>query len=279
MITVGIDCAGSREGTAIVEVRWQDGRGEATLVCAEADDADIERSLSRGDKIGVDVPLGWPDAFVEAVTLHHAGRCWTCEAETIAQRKDLQFRATDRAVHAITGRWPLSVSSDRIAAATMRIASLMSRLSGDGVPNRDGSGTVVEVYPAAALRRWGLPSRGYKGHRGRGERRTIISQLHDKLDGTVLLADQLDEHCANSDHVLDALVAALIARASAVGRCEPIPEAQLDRAKREVWCGSPCPLRTRCRCLSPGNRGPSTALACTSTLSFAPGRAILEGPY
>ncbi len=44
---------------------------------------------------------------------------------------------------------PLSVSTDRIALPAMGAASLLSRL-----PERaplDGSGVIVEVYPAAAL--------------------------------------------------------------------------------------------------------------------------------
>src|SRR5262249_19256695 len=71
--------------------------------------------------------------------------------------KELQFRATDRFVYERTKRWPLSVSSDRIAIPAMRAAALFTRLAekADSVA-RDGSGKVVEVYPAVALRIWGL---------------------------------------------------------------------------------------------------------------------------
>jgi hypothetical protein len=58
---------------------------------------------------------------------------------------------------------PLSVSADRIAHAAFRCAGLLARLAALGEPvDRAGSGVVVEVYPAAALRRLGLTHRGYK---------------------------------------------------------------------------------------------------------------------
>ena len=55
----------------------------------------------------------------------------------------------------------------------MRCARLLSRLAGEhGVLDRTGRGRVAEVYPMAALRRWGVIEAGtaptdwaYKGER------------------------------------------------------------------------------------------------------------------
>jgi hypothetical protein len=54
------------------------------------------------------------------------------------------------------GQLPLSVSTDRIAYPAMRIARLLGAVAGEPV-DRTGAGRIVEGYPAAALRVWGLP--------------------------------------------------------------------------------------------------------------------------
>jgi Protein of unknown function (DUF429) len=62
-----------------------------------------------------------------------------------------------------TGVDPLSVSSNLLAICAMRCAHLLVELAGEGALDRTGAGLVAEVYPAAALRQWGLDPRGYKG--------------------------------------------------------------------------------------------------------------------
>lgn len=75
-------------------------------------------------------------------------------------RRQLAFRRTDEPVRAATGLVPLSVAADRIAHPAMRCAGLLARLALEGQPvDRSGSGVVVEVYPAASLKQWGLPHR------------------------------------------------------------------------------------------------------------------------
>ena len=62
------------------------------------------------------------------------------------------------------GRWPLSVSSDRIAMPTTRAVRLLAETAASGETiDRSGGGRFVEVYPAAALSVWRFPSRGDKG--------------------------------------------------------------------------------------------------------------------
>ena len=44
----------------------------------------------------------------------------------------------------------------------MRCAGLLSKLASRGQPvDRAGTGAVAEVYPAASLKCWSLPYRGY----------------------------------------------------------------------------------------------------------------------
>ena len=50
---------------------------------------------------------------------------------------------------------------------------------------------------------------------------------------------QCEELCTINDHCHDALVASLVARASALELCEPIPEDALDEARREGWIALP----------------------------------------
>jgi hypothetical protein len=73
--------------------------------------------------------LGWPDAFVTAVTAHHkgrGGRAATSRTCASARRIGLVHRET---------RWPaLSVSSDRIAIPAMRAAAVLSALAARGTP-------------------------------------------------------------------------------------------------------------------------------------------------
>jgi predicted nuclease with RNAse H fold len=213
LLTLGIDLASQPKGTAACLVSWARGTARAFESRRPADDATLLELAERADKVGIDVPLGWPDEFVAAVGAHSGGAGWP-EPE---DRRLLRFRATDLAVWSTVGRPPLSVSADRIALCAMRAARLLSRLEVD----RAGSGKVVEVYPAAALRRWGV---------GRDEIRGLP---------WLGLEDGVRRACEESGDVADALVAALVARAAALGLCEPVPEELRERASREGWIALP----------------------------------------
>lgn len=54
---------------------------------------------------------------------------------------------------------PLAVSANVIGTMAMRCADLQAQL---GDCERAGTGELVEVYPAAALKSWGLPHEGGK---------------------------------------------------------------------------------------------------------------------
>jgi hypothetical protein len=76
-----------------------------------------------GDKVGIDVPFGWPETFLRAVSAHHLQQEWPQ-----AQSRDLRLRQTDVFVWKAIGKQPLSVSTDKIGIPALRMASLMVRL-------------------------------------------------------------------------------------------------------------------------------------------------------
>src|SRR3546814_13209891 len=79
----------------------------------------------------------------------------------------------------MSGAQPLSVSSDLSGVAAMRGARIQHLLEKAGVAvDRSGTnGRLVEVYPAAALRRWGLSSPKYQGSANADACRTLASEL------------------------------------------------------------------------------------------------------
>lgn len=235
MITLGIDLASQPERTGACFVEWHQGGATVRSVVCGASDTDLLDGITDAARVGIDVPLGWPDAFVELVAGHHGGA-----APAEARVADLRYRDTDREVRRLTGRWPLSVSSDLIAVPTFRAVRLLSALAARGEPvDRSGGGKVVEAYPAAALKRWGFDAAGYKGADGRERRRALLQALESRTEAWLKLDDPMRATCSDKDDALDALVAALIARAAALGLCEPIPEASRARAAREGWIALP----------------------------------------
>lgn len=230
VITVGLDVASQARDTAACRVEWK--HGEATIRGIEEGVGDCAiRDIVAGqaEKCGVDVPLGWPDAFVQALGRHHRGEPW---GEHVPRA--LTLRATDHAVRELAGTTPLSVSTDRIAYPAMRMARLLA-----GV-DRSGDGRVVEVYPAAALRVWGLTARGYKGADGVASLADLVASLRDQAPW--LHGDEEHWRCVErNDDAFDALIASLVARAHVAGLCHPIPPEHRAAAAVEGWIAVPLP--------------------------------------
>ncbi|MGC2173893.1 MAG: DUF429 domain-containing protein, partial [Acidimicrobiales bacterium] len=121
-----------------------------------ADDRGLVEMVDRGTIIGLDSPLGWPDDFVSAVTAHRVSARWPSfeHRSTDKMRESLRHRTTDLFVRSLDlGSTPLSVSSDLIGVVAMRGAWLQSAWAQrwGRLEPRDGSGRLVETYPAAAL--------------------------------------------------------------------------------------------------------------------------------
>ncbi len=237
VVTLGVDLAASPKRTAVCWIDWADGRAEIRDARAGATDEELLGWFERADKVGIDAPFGWPDAFVESIASHREGRPWPGHP-----MEHLRLRETDRHAHERTGIWPLSVSSNLVAIPAMRCAGLLSRYGAvHGPVPRDGSGKLVEVYPAAALKRWGLPHSGYKGKANAASRAKLVQQLRDRTEPWLAASDEIWGDCSENDDVLDAVVAALAARAAATGRCAQISAALTAAASREGWIRLPHP--------------------------------------
>ena len=70
----------------------------------------------------------------------------------------------------------------------------------------------------------------------------VVTLASDLAERTADWFSPSEEHwvrCTASDDMLDAFVAALVARAAATGRCQPIPSDDLELAKEEGWIALP----------------------------------------
>ena len=95
----------------------------------------------------------------------------------------------------------------------------------------------MEVYPAASLKVWGLPWRGYKTTKNQAALGIVVDQL--KQAAPWLELGGHEELCRHSDHALDAVVAALTARAAVRDQvCRP-DERELPAARTEGWIAIP----------------------------------------
>lgn len=243
--TVGIDMASQDVDTAICRILW-DGRGATVehIAPGGAGNEEIVNSLLElpdGGFAGVDSPFGWPRHFVESVAAHRDGEPWPDrDALGPDSVRRLRYRETDFYVRRECGFWPRSVSSELIALLTMRWAGILDALhakTGRQV-DRSGAGPVVEVYPSAALKRWGLPHRGYKGTAmdppSRRVRLRILRGIRERV-GYLVMAPATARSLLADDDALDAFVCALVARAAQVGAVEAVPMAHRTAAAHEGW--------------------------------------------
>lgn len=232
MKTVGIDLAAKAKKTAACKIEWHEGIARVVSLESGLGDSTLLDLIAGADKVGIDAPFGWPDEFVDAVAGHRGLRQWPGAGHADADdfRRTLSFRETDRSVMGV--RRPLSVSTDKIGVTAMRCAGLLHKI---GDVDRAGSGTVVEVYPAAALVRWGLQSCAYKGNRAEG----ALPSMLDALVSGIPELDLAGHEPLKSDDLFDALICALVARAAAVGLTDLPPAGSLDRARREGWIHLP----------------------------------------
>ncbi|HEX3899668.1 MAG TPA: DUF429 domain-containing protein [Mycobacteriales bacterium] len=240
MITVGVDLGAEPKRTAVAMLEWDTDGVQVVELLTSADDDQILDLALQADKTGIDCPLGWSDDFVAFVNEHHNGNIQSTPVDSVA-RVPLRYRATDLfLIEEKLGR-PLSVSSDLIAVPAMRAAGLLASLMRAGVEvDRAGvTGGVAETYPAAAIRHWKLDAGRYKGT----ENTETLSAMADKLRRGFRGRLDFGEHRAairRSDDAFDAVMCALVARASLVYRgTAQIPQGLIQRARREGWIHVP----------------------------------------
>jgi hypothetical protein len=260
-VTMGIDLAAQAANTAVCLLAWPEsgpellmlGRGSSEDGIGFGDEwlsdtASGLRREHRGEvtKVGIDDPFGWPVPFLDALAAHREGPGWPTPIDQ--PLTDYRYRETDKVVQARTptGRWPLSVSSDRIAVPAMRCAAILADIAGKrGGPAvaRDGSGLCCEVYPDPALRAWtdeGEASLGGASYK-RAENSASRIRLRDALLEQLPIIDpghRLDLVEAEDDY-LDAFLCALVARAAELGLTHAPEPAQRERAQVEGWIHLP----------------------------------------
>jgi hypothetical protein len=267
--TLGIDLASQPGGTAACVIEWRPG-GPRTVPLTQLfgtdprlHDSNLVELILRPeiDKVAIDAPFGWPVEFVDAVVGWLARQEWpVAPGDPSGDQGLLVLRETDREVIRATGlpledgsaarrgKRPLSVTTNWLAFTAMRCARLLAevgRRAGEPV-DRSGAGRVIEVYPDAALREWGVwPASwdqqhiGYKGTKShhRERRRTLVDELVGRVGSWLGEDHEFIEGCVKSDDELDALVGALVARSVDQGNSQPIADPK--RAAAEGWIHLP----------------------------------------
>ncbi|TLQ00348.1 DUF429 domain-containing protein [Nesterenkonia salmonea] len=237
MWIAGVDLAAESKRTALAIMAWTPAGARLEQLRLNVDDTEIVRAAAGVTKIGVDCALGWPDEFVAFVASHsNLAQPQTADGG-MEWRRTLAFRETDRFVREKVGRWPLSVSTDRLGLTAMRCAGLLGRLAAHGLQvDRSGrEGIVVEVYPGATLRQWDWDIRGYRTDPE--VRRLLVQRIESEAPWLEIRPHQ--ELMVDSPDAFDAVIAALSARAAAVGQYSSPPPQHKARAEREGWIALP----------------------------------------
>jgi len=233
MITAGIDLAAEPKATALALIEWGTNQAELQGLFLGVDDQQLVKLTKGANKIGIDCAFGWPVEFFEFLTQHmNPGKIPKGIDGAMEWRRTLSHRETDREVRKLTGRWPLSVSTDRLGLTAMRNAGLLARYQEAGVNvDRSGQGAVCEVYPGATLRLWGFDTAGYRTEENK--RAKLLEKL--KAQASWLDISDFEDQMLQSTDCFDAVMAALAARAVALGVYSKPSTDQLDRAKVEGW--------------------------------------------
>jgi len=229
MITFGIDLAAQPKGTAVCRIIWEDNKAKVEKPNVNLDNGTVVALCQGADKIGMDVPLGWPKDFVEFVSGHHKQ-----EFNGQPSSQKFRLRATDRYVYEQTKKCPLSVSTGFLGIVSFRAATgITPALTSPVLPDRTGKGKITEVYPAAALVRWGFRPRPKE------ETALLFDQFTYSCQQWMQIAPEAMNICRTNRDAFDALICALVARASALGLCDAIPGHIFQDACAEGWIALP----------------------------------------
>lgn len=239
---VGIDLSAEPKDTALAVVNVSAGPRVVELRPSHLSDIAILahlKHLTGPWRLAVDCPLGWPKDFLDFLIQHRHGHVVVpYDEDGLLWRRRLSRRVTDLHLEKAIGVRPLSVAADRIGAVAMRGAGLQSHLHAARMPvPRDGSGALLETYPAAALRVWGLPHQQYKRLPGRAVLTDIVDGLVSALPDLLSPADA--RICRASDDATDAVVCALVAATAVAGDTEPVPSPHAVAARTEGWIHYP----------------------------------------
>lgn len=241
MLIAGLDLATEPRATALAVIDWQSHSAELVQLGLGLRDAEIVDATAQFEKLGIDCALGWPKPFVDFLAEQASVSSSTAPSDAFTAdmyfRRGLAYRETDRNLHKITGRWPLSVSTDRLGLTAIRAAGILSQLTAAGIDaNRDGSGAVVEVYPGATLRAWKFATQGYRA--SAQVRTALLGDLNDRAPWLSISEEQRNLAIESCD-AFDAIFASLAARAAQLGRFYKPSADQLALAESEGWLALP----------------------------------------
>lgn len=234
---IGIDCAcadanvglalGVSDATGCTVRHAGACPGERTLA------EEIARHLHDAPRIllALDAPLGWPRAMGQLLAAHEAGAPLGIPANTMFRRE------TDRFIRVRLGKQSLDVGADRIARTTHAALGLLEDLRrrlGQPLPLAwtpgYRGGAAIEVYPAALLIAYGIPTRGYKKPEATAARGVILERLQDLVR---LPAQRTAMEL--SAHVLDAALCVLAGDDFLRGRCYEPEDGPLARQEGWAW--------------------------------------------
>ena len=237
MITAGIDLAAEPKGTALAMIAWGTETAKLVDLAVGANDTELIEKSAGASKIGIDCALGWPMEFINFLNRQTTLDGTTEDIEgDLAWRRRLAYRATDRHVWQSTGRWPLSVATDRLGMTALRASGFLSKLARGGVAiDRTGQGLIVEVYPGASLRQWGFETKGYRV--SESKRAGLLEELNAKAPWFQL--GSFSEMMIESCDAFDSVFASLSARCAALGYFDTPPTEHLEFARAEGWVALP----------------------------------------
>ncbi len=227
---IGIDCATRPQKTGVALGTVQDDRVIIER-CAVGDrhHGALERILDWANSdddviLGLDAPLGWPEALGQQLTHHQAGMGLTAEPHAMFRRY------TDTEIKQRLGKQPLDVGSNLIARTAHMALTLLQQLrdaTGLAIPlawapQEDARWRAIEVYPAATRLVHGVKDKG--GH---------LAGLEAVLDWS-----RVADTVTASEDAADATVCALAAADFYRGRAIPPANPALAHREGWIWVGS-----------------------------------------
>lgn len=275
-VTLGIDLANR---TGICKIKWD--RKSATITRLEVQNIktkngwDIVKQAvveahEKGWWVGIDAPFGFPEAFGQSV---EALRDPTGKTSGSPHASDRDWRETEKitqyVTHSVTGKgndWPSSTVTNRITGHVINCDDLRCEAIGRARNWADGrlgcTTGIVEVYPAAALERWGLSGFGYKD-KNKNKASVELCKLVYRLEILTYLWLRVARisylsTLASKDDAFDALICALMARLASLPGGPTCPyhhtftPAQMDLFRSEGWIHIP-PSGSTLRYLDPAN--------------------------
>jgi predicted nuclease with RNAse H fold len=232
MLVAGIDLAAEPKGTALAIIEFQSSKAKLVYLEQGLDDETLIDKTITADKVGIDCAFGWPIEFAKFIAKHQDPTNQDLIDGGMDFRRTLSFRETDRQVRELTGRWPLSVSTDRLGLTAMRCAGLLSKYQQAGVEiDRSGTGKLAEVYPGATLRNWDFDTTNYRVNND--VRAKLLQEI--KAQAPWLDLAGFEDQMFQSTDCFDAVIAALAARAVALGAYRKPAKEQMAKAKVEGW--------------------------------------------